>query len=559
MEIHAMTATTGSSVLAEMMKGYGITHVFLVPAIFTSALAKMDGMGITAVAGHSELAAAYMADGYARASHRPGVCFAQAVGAANLAAGLREPFLASSPVIAIAGGPHPDSRYRHLYQQIEDFPMYEPVTKFNARVEKLERLPDLLRQAFRVATTGAPGPAHLEVPGRLGQSILAECNVEVVIEEQYSRYPVYRPEPEMSGVREAVRLLAAAQRPAIVAGGGVVTSEAGPELVKLAEMLSIPVATSLNGKGSIAENHSLSLGLVGTYGRWGANQAVAEADLVFFIGTRAGGHVTDDWRVPRPGTPIIQSDLDPAEIGRNYPTKVGLLGDAKVTLQRMIEAAQPVAPRTAWVQRTQELVNAWRASVAGLRGSDAVPIRPERVCKEISDSLPSNAVLVADTGHSAIWTGTMIDLNGQDQRYIRCAGTLGWGFPGALGAKCGLPDRPVLCFTGDGGFYYHVSELETAARFGINTVTLVNNNGGWNQTARGVRSAYGEQKGRSRDLWAFKQTDFAGVAEAMGCLGIRVTEPDQIRPALERAFAANRPAVIDVRTDEEAVPPGPWK
>ncbi|MCL5027248.1 MAG: thiamine pyrophosphate-binding protein [Chloroflexi bacterium] len=559
MEIHARTAMTGSSVLAETLRGYGVTHVFLVPAILTPALAQMDEMGITTVAGHSELAAAYMADGFARAASRPAVCMAQAVGAANMAAGLREPFLASSPVIAITGGPHPDSRYRHLYQQIEDFPMYGPVTKFNARVDKVERLPDLLRQAFRAATTGAPGPVHLEVPGRLGQGIFGECDVELVIEEQFGKYPVYRPEPEIHHIREAAALLSRAERPVIVAGGGVIASDAAGELVKLAEMLSIPVATSLNGKGTIPENHPLSLGVIGTYGRWGANQAVTEADLVFFAGTRAGGHVTNDWTVPHPGTTIIHMDIDPAEIGRNYPTKVGLLGDARATLGRLIDAAQAGPPRTAWVQRTQELVGQWRASVAPLFESDAVPIRPERICKEIAGFLPADGVLVADTGHSAIWSGTMVELRQPGQRYIRCAGTLGWGFPGSLGVKCALPDRPVLCFTGDGGFYYHLSELETAARLGINIVVLVNNNGGWNQTARGVRSAYGGQKDRGRNLWAFEQTQFAGLAEAMGCLGIRVTEPGEIRGALERAFAAKRPALIDVVTDEEAVPPGPSK
>jgi len=554
-----MPRMTGYRALAETLEGYGVTHVFLVPAILTPALAEMEDTGITRVTTHSELSAAYMADGYARAARRPGVCMAQAVGAANLAAGLRDAYLGCSPVIAFTGGTHPDSRYRHLYQQIEDFPMFDAVTKLNVRVEKVERLPDLLRQAFRAATTGTPGPVHLEVPGRLGEGIQGEADLELVVEEQFGRYPAYRPEPEPAGVREAASLLAAAERPVIVAGGGVVASDAARELVTLAERLSIPVATSLNGKETIPDDHPLSLGVVGTYGRWCANRAVAEADLVFFVGSRAGGLVTDNWRVPRSGTPVLQLDVDPSEIGRNYPAKVGLLGDARAALGRLLEAARPGAPRAAWVERARTLVREWRAAVASLADSDAAPIRPERICREVADFLPSDAVLVADTGHAAIWSGTMIGLRRPGQRYIRCAGTLGWGFPASLGVKCALPDRPVLCFTGDGGFYYHLSELETAARLGINAVVLVNDNAALGQTKRGFDAAYGgTQRGHAREMWAFRQTDFAGVAESVGCLGVRVQRPGDLRGALDRAFAAGRPAVIDVASDVEALPPRPW-
>ncbi|MCL4531657.1 MAG: thiamine pyrophosphate-dependent enzyme, partial [Actinobacteria bacterium] len=188
--------------------------------------------------------------------------------------------------------------------------------------------------------------------------------------------------------------------------------------------------------------------------------------------------------------------------------------------------------------------------------SDAVPIRPERICKEISDFLPENSVLVADTGHSAIWTGTMVNLNKPGQRYIRCAGTLGWAFPAAIGAKCALPDQPVLCFTGDGGLCYHLAELETAARAGINAVILVNNNSSLQQVKKGIDTAYGgKQWGRSKEMWVFNQgTNYARIAEEMGCLGIRVERPGEIRAALEEAFAANRPTVIDVVSDIDAAP-----
>ena len=554
-----MAVMTDARFFAEAMKGYGVTHVFFVPGILRRALVEMEELGITRVLCHSEVAAAYMADGYARGARRPGVVLTQTVGAANAATGLRDAYLSYSPVIAVTGGPHPDSRYRHLYQQLEDFTMFDSVTKFNARVDKAERLPDLLRQAFREATTGTPRPVHLELSGRGGEGVQGEGDLELLVEEQYSSYPAIRPEPDKNRVDEAIGILKAAQRPVIVLGGGVVASDAGPELVKLAERLSIPVVTSLNGKAAIPNDHPLHIGVVGVYSRACANRVVAEADLVFFAGSGAGSMVTNLWKIPRPGTPVIQMDINPAEIGRNYQVRVGLVGDAKVTLQRLIEAAGTEQARPSWVRRAQELREEWRASVAAMYNSDAVPMRPERICKEVAESLHDDAALVACTSHAAIWSGTMIDLKGPNHRYIRCGGTLGWGFPGAIGVKCALPNKPVVCFTGDGGIFYHLSELETCARLGINLVVVVNNNHALAQTTTNLFAAYGERsQDRSDELWVFKDVNFATVAEEMGCMGIRVTHPSEIRGAMEAAFAANRPVVIDAVSDRKAMPPKAW-
>ena len=554
-----MPTMTGSRFFAEAMQGYGVTHIFFVPTIIFPALAEMEDMNIRRIMTHGEKAAAYMADGYARASRKPGICMAQSVGAANLAAGLRDAYLACSPVIAITGGPDPESRYRYLYQEIEDFPMFDPVTKFNARIDKVSRLPDLLREAFRVATTGAPGPVHLETRGNHGQVVEEEGELELIIEERFRHYPAFRPEPEVDRIQDAARALARAQKPVIVAGGGVTASQAQQEVVQLAEMLSIPVATSLNAKGTISDDHPLSLGVVGTYSRWCANRAVAEADLVFFIGSRTGSQVTNNWKIPRAGTPVIQLDISPADLGRSYPNTVSLLGDAKVTLRRLIETLRPMEPRGDWTRRAQQLVGEWRAEVAPLQNADAVPMRPERICKEITEFLPSDVVLVSDTGHAGIWTGTMIDLKKAGQRYIRCAGSLGWAFPASLGVKCALPDTPVLCFTGDGGFYYHLAELETAVRFGINVVIVVNDNHSLNQETRLVDAAYGgHQRGKAHEMWVFEEINLARVAEAMGCFSIQVERPSELQGALERAFAANKPAVVDVVSDIKALAARPW-
>ena len=433
-----MPRMTGGRFLAETLSGYGVTHAFFVPAIIRRALVEMEKVGIQRIVTHGEKAAAYMADGYARAAGRPGVCMAQTVGAANLAAGLQDAYLGLSPVIAITGHRPLMHQYRNSYQEIAHFSAFEPVTKYNVVVDGVEQLPHLLRQAFREATSGPPGPVHLDFQGAQGEVIAeGEANLEVMVEEKFSRVPAIRLEPEAEMVREAARVLSEARRPIIVAGGGVTTSQAKGEVVELAEMLSIPVATSLNAKGTIPDDHPLSVGVVGSYSRWCANRAVAEADLVLFIGSHTGSQVTLDWQIPPMGTPVIQIDIDPSELGRSYPARVALQGDAKVTTRRLIETLEPIGARTEWVNRVQQLVGDWRAESEPMLNSDAVPIRPERICKEITDFLPSDAMVVSDTGHSGIWTGTMMDLKiaGPELHPVRRLSGMG-AFGGPGGKVC---------------------------------------------------------------------------------------------------------------------------
>lgn len=549
---------TGARFIAETLKGYGVTHVFFVEAILRRGLVEMETLGITRVLTHSEKSAAYMADGYARVSHRPGVCMSQSVGAANIASGLQDPYLGLSPVIAITGRKPPIAQHRNAYQEIDHYAMFSPVTKYNVIVETIEQLPYLLRQAFREATSGDPGPVHLDVIGAEGEvTAMAEADLEVIIEDVFTRYPSNRPEPDMASVREAARVIEDAERPVIVAGGGAIASGAGPEIVRLAEMLSIPVATSLNGKGTIVETHPLSLGVVGSYSRWCANQIVSEADLVIFIGSHTGDQVTNSWTIPKPGTSVIQIDIDPLELGRNYPNRVGLMADAKVVVQRLIENVDQRYTKNEWVQRAQQCVQKWKEEMKPFRDANAIPILPERLCKEITDFLPSNAILVSDTGFAGIWAGTMVYLTHPDQLSIRSAGSLGWAFPASMGAKCGEPERPVVCFTGDGGFWYHLAELETASRRNIKTITIVNNNSCFKQCMRGVHRAYGDDSGSKEDMYKFRDTNFAKIAQDMGCFGIRVERPEELSSALKKALQAEVTAVVDVVTDPEHDAPWP--
>ncbi|HXW23858.1 MAG TPA: thiamine pyrophosphate-binding protein [Xanthobacteraceae bacterium] len=554
-----MPKMTGAQALADMLQGYGVSHVFMVPAVLRRTMVEMERRTrIKRIHTHGEKSAAYMADGYARASGRPGVCMAQVIGALNLAAGLRDACLAHSPVIAFTGGREPQTKFRKVYQEIDDVPAFEPVTKFNATVDAVERFPDMVRQAFRVAVTGSPGPVHLQFRGNEGQVDAEEADLEPLCEPLFARVPPFRPEPDRDAALAALRLIEQAERPVIVAGGGARASGAGGELVALAEALAVPVATSLNGKDTIAGNHPLSVGVVGTYSRESANRVVAAADLVCFVGSETGGMTTHFWKVPKIGVPAVQIDIDPEALGRNYPLKAAVLGDARTTLAAMRRHtnAGTASLRRGWIETVRGICREWQAKYRPALASDAVPIRPERLCSELTRAVPADAIVVVDTGHAGMWMGGMFDLTAAGQSYMRSAGHLGWAFPAGLGAKCAAPERPVVAFTGDAGFWYHIGEIETAVRWRINTVTIVNNNSSGNQSKRGFDRVYGgEQTAQAREMWTFTKVDFARVAADMGAIGIRVERPGELAPALQQALAADRPVIVDVVTDIEALAP----
>jgi acetolactate synthase-1/2/3 large subunit len=416
----------------------------------------------------------------------------------------------------------------------------------------------MVRQAFRVAVSGTPGPVHLQFRGNEGQIDTEEAELEPLVDPRFRQVPPFRPEPDRASTMAALAHLQEAQRPVIVAGGGVRASGAAPELIELAEALQIPVATSLNGKDSIPGNHPLAVGVVGTYSRESANRIVNRADLVCFIGTETGGMTTHFWTVPKIGTPAVQIDINPEALGRNYPLLSAVNGDAKAALSLMLDNidGKTAARREAWVAEAQAIYREWSAKYRPLMTSEAVPMRPERVCHELTRLMPEDAIAVVDTGHAGMWMGGMFDLSSPRQSYLRSAGHLGWAFPAGLGAKCAMPDRPVVTFTGDAGFWYHIAEVETAVRWKINAITVVNNNSSGNQSKRGFDRAYGgTQTAQARELWTFNEMNFARLAEDMGAVGIRVEHPGELAGAMERALGADRPVVIDAVTDIEALAP----
>ena len=554
---------TGAVALAKMLDAYETTHIFMVPAILRRTMAEMERQtDIKVIHTHGEKAAAYMADGYARVSGKPGVCMSQHIGSLNLAAGLRDAYLAKAPIIAMTGGSLPGRRGRGAYQEAEDLPAFTPYTKMNVVVEDAERIPDLIEQAYRVATSGCPGPVHLQFRGPEGEVEAGECLTPITPQKRHISVPPYRPAPSRADVREILRLLGSAKRPMILAGGGVAHSKAQSVLREFAERLSIPVVTSLNGRGTIEETHELGLGIVGTYSRPSANQALHKADFVLIAGSSVGSMVTNFWRLPTATAKIVQIDIDPEMLGRNFDIALGLSADIKTTVEMLLEEALPItipASRNEWVRDCDDLFKTWSEQRSALHNSESTPIRPERLCRELSDWLPEDAVYVVDTGHAGMWMSSMFELTSTRQTYIRSAGHLGWAFPAGLGAKCAAPDRPVITFTGDLGMWYHIGDLETAVRCNINAITVVNNNHSGNQSRRGFSRAYdGAPTEKSEELWVQREVDFARIAEEIGALGIRVTDPSQLRAAFDQALAANRPVVIDVVTDIYAAAPQPW-
>ena len=262
--------------------------------------------------------------------------------------------------------------------------------------------------------------------------------------------------------------------------------------------------------------------------------------------------------MPKIGVAAIQIDCDPQALGRNYPLKASVLGDAKVVLARMLERADAstASRRRSWVGQAQSICKEWYAKYRSVLESDAVPIRPERMCAELTRHVPDDGIVLVDTGHAGMWMGGMYDLRTSAQSYLRSAGHLGWAFSAGLGAKCACPHRPVVVFTGDAGFWYHIGEIETAVRWKINSVTVVNNNASGNQSKRGFDRVYGgQQTEQARELWTYRMVNFARIAEDIGALGIRVEKPADLGPAIQRALKADRPAIVDVATDIEALAP----
>lgn len=545
---------TGGEYLARTLRAHGVTHLFQqeVSLRVTTRIGEM--MGIQDVLAHSEAAAAYMADGYARATGRIGVCSAQSIGAANLSAGLADAYFAGSPVVAFTGKKPQDLMERNAYQELNHLDIFRATTKYNVECVLPSQLPHLLRQAIRSGMAGKPGPVHLDLQGLTGeQTEMAQVEDSMAIDEEFCGYPPFRPMADGEMVEMAASAIDLASRPILVAGRGVLISAGKDQILEMAIKCDIPVATTPDGKTSMDEKDPLWAGIVGAYGMPGTNQAMQASDLVIFVGTQASDQTTNNWTTPNPETKVIQIDISPYELGRNYPASTKLHGDVKTVLNQLISKL-PQKRRPEWRKQVAACLKETLSTQLNRMKSDTTPIQPDRLCHELSRAMPDDAILVSDTGYSAIWTSTMVRMK-PTQTYLRAAGTLGWGFPASLGVKLGQPDRPVFCFTGDGGFYYHLAEMETAVRYKIHTVTILNNNGMLLQDAPTMKYTYPENPQQGIDKITFTPVDFSRIAREFGMFAIRVEHPEEIGVALKEASQAEGPVLIEVITDQQS--PGP--
>ncbi len=543
----------GQQFLAELVRRSGTKAVFFVPTFLYPTLVELAEDPVKRVLCHSEKAAGYMADGYAQASGRPTIVIAQGgPGATNLYAGLVDAWQSNTPLLAITPV-IPSSRYHgNSYQ--EAYVDFRPVTKYDAEIRSIDRMAEFFGKAYREMTTGTPRPVHLYLDGAL-EAGEAEFDFRF-LDRRYFSYPAFRPRAEDDLVERAVWELRRAERPVMVCGRGTVISGAWEEVTALAERLDIPVTTTLGGKGSIDDRHPLALGVTGSYRRPTTDRVIAEADLVLYLGGHQGGATTNLRQLPRPGVRTIHVDINPAQPGANYPNVLPLVGDARTVLRQMLEVARPdgrAGAHSAWIAKAQNELREWRESERQHMYGNAVPIRPEQLAVALVKACPQNTLFVTDTGYVGTWAGVYMDLPA-GRNFLHCEGSLGWAFPAAIGAKAAVPERTVVAFTGDGGFFYHLAELETAVRNDINLVTVVLNNQAMAFQTHLLRRLWPGSRDLDK-LSEFGGTNFAGVAREMGAWGVRVTDPRDIEPAVRQAIDAARPAVIDVIIDQAAVAP----
>jgi len=546
----------GYEYIAKTFKEYGVSHIFYIEAILRMAMREMEKTGIQCIMPHSENAAGYMADGYARATGKPGIAMCQSIGVGNMVGGIYDACLANTPLVTITGKKTPNYQYKNAYQETDHRLLYESITKFNAEITQADQIPYLLRQCFREATTGKPKPVHLDIINHIGRTMeLAEVEEPQNAETAYTQIPAYRPAAQPEKIALAASALKEAKKPAIVAGRGAIVSAAAKEIYEFAIKHDIPIITTPDGKTLIDETDAIWAGCCGGYGMDCANRTTANSDLVIYIGTQASDQTTVEWTCPPPQTKVIQIDIDPVELGRCYPNTIGLHGDAKTVVAQLLEAL-PSAKRAEWRAEVAEYVKNTLAEYKVFQESAATPIRPERLCYELGKVLSDDAVVVSDTGYSAQWTITMLRMKAS-QKYFRAAGSLGWSFPASMGVKLGLPNNPVFCLIGDGGLYYHLGEMETMARYGIKTITIVNNNQILAQSSVDLKKVFEEDPERGRSHYTFMPTRFSEIAKSFGLNGIIVEKPEEIGAAIAMAMKAEKSTIIDVITDPDASVPGP--
>ncbi|MEU5552596.1 thiamine pyrophosphate-binding protein [Micromonospora sp. NPDC047793] len=492
---------------------------------------------------NDERTGAFAADAYARMTGRPGVCDATlGPGATNLVTALAESTNAGVPLIAVTGDTHRGYSGRHMTQETQQVEILRPAAKALLRVEQPERIPELVRRAYTIATSGRPGAVVLDVPEDV-------CHAQVTMPEdafwtdaETHRVPARRTRPDQHTLDRAVALLATAERPVLLAGGGIHLSGAHEALAAFVRAWGVPVAHTMSGKGSVSCLDPLSIGLFGRYSRY-ANDLIKTADLVVVAGCKLGEIATERYDLLPPATPMIHIDVLSEDFGRTARPTVALWGDAASTLTDLA-AASSATTRTGYLEEIDGRRRTWQERTRPRLTTDERPINVARLVHELNGMLPADAVLIADGGFAAHWTGLLYDTKQAGRGYVADRGlaSIGYGVPGALGAALAVPDRPVVALSGDGGLNMSLGDLETLRRADVNATIVVVNNAasGYVKALQHVLFDGGYQ---SSDL---SEIDYGAVASALGCHGVRIEDPEALAPALTEAVTTPGPSVVDV-------------
>ncbi len=547
-----MNELSGAEAFVRMLQLHGVKHIFGLcgdtSLPFYDALYRLDH-GITHILSRDERSAAYMADGYARVTGRVGVCEGPSGGGATyILPGIVEANESSIPILAVTTDISVSGRGHYTLTELDQTALFRPLTKWNRVIDRAEDIPKTLRAAFTNMTSGRPGAAHIGLPYDVQRGSVDEADIWG--DERLGIFPSRRFGPDPAAVEEAAALLLAAKNPLFVIGGGVVIAGAEAELQAIAEWLGAPVATTVSGHGSISDHHPLAVGVVGSNGGTLPTRGIVElADLVVFIGCRAGSVTTERWRFPAPGkTKIIHIDADPAVIGATYRTDVAIVGDAKLALAalnaELARRPRPSGKRTLDAARVKATRDEKFAAFAALARSDERPIKPERVVAELRAVAPADATIVADPGTPCPYLSAYFEVTrpGRHLWSNRAHGALGYAMSAAAGAAIGRPQAKTIAVMGDGSFGFTCGELETIVRLKLPIAMLVISNAAFGWIKAGQRSGFGERY-FSVD---FNRTDHAAVAAAFGVKSWKVEDPAMLRPILQKAIEAGEPTLVDI-------------
>jgi acetolactate synthase-1/2/3 large subunit len=556
-----MSQMTGAEAMVRMLQLHGVKHIFGLcgdtSLPFYDALARLDH-GMQHILTRDERSAAYMADGYARVSGRVGVCEGPSGGGATyLLPGIVEANESSIPVLGITTDIATTSRGRYTLTELDQEALYRPLTKRSEVIDRADRLPEAVRRAFRAMTTGRSGAAHLGLPFDVQGGQVAEADVWA--EADLGAYPSRRARPDADAIQQAAIALTSARMPMFVCGGGVVIANGEEELAALATLLGAPVATTVSGQGSLAEDHPLCLGVVGSNGgTLPTREVLSQADLVVFVGCRAGSVTTERWRYPAPGTRVIHIDADPMVIGANYRTEVAIAGDAKLALQGLLDELKVVQRKdgAALVSRAKERKF---SEFRGLAASNDVPILPERIVATLHEILPRDATVVCDPGTPCPYFSAYYEFREAGRHFIsnRAHGALGYAMAASVGAHIGRPQTKTVAVMGDGSFGFTAGELETIVRLRVPVLMVVISNSSYGWIKAGQKTGFG-QRYYSVD---FSRTDHARVADAFGVKSWRVERPEDLKAALAAAAEHGGPALVDIVTQplhEARAPVSEW-